>query len=298
MVKRKRPFLPDWVGRLPFPPEKKEPALIRPDMEVSTIYGNAPHQIPVHKYLSTDRLTCGDFIVPMGSFFDPPDVHPGDEFYYMLEGTGTVFNPQSGDAYQVRQGEAFLIRGQVWHQVFNFGAKDVKILGTIAPAIWSEEDMGSEIEYSNKARFYNPSSGDLRVWPEKEQLPSENGMIHISPSNSLGVICGEHDHTLMLLFVNTARMQVGRITVPGNLCSEPEVHTGDEFVYLLHGEMVVSVETAGENRRSVSKTSFEIREGDKLLIPENVTHRYLNLSAKPSSALFSIAPGRTDRNGE
>jgi len=299
MAKRKRkeakkPFLPEWVGRLPFEPDKKRPAIIRPDMEVSTIYGNPPHQIAVHKYVSTDKLTCGDFIVPPGGYFAPPDIHPGDEFYYLLEGTATIFNPQTAEVYQVKEGEGFFIPGGVWHQVFNFGDKRVKILGTIAPAIWSEKDMGSEIEYLDKPRFYKPDTTKIKPWPQKEELLSESGMIHIKPDKALGLIHGEHYHMFISLFVNIERMQVGKMAIPANLCSEPETHSGDEMVYLLQGQLSVSVKEKQGSKKSVSKQSLEIKQGDKLLIPEGVEHQYFNFSEESCVALFSIAPGETN----
>ena len=292
--KTKKPFLPDWVGRLPFEPDKKRPAIIRPDMEVSTIYGNPPHQIAVHKYVSTDKLTCGDFVVPAGGYFAPPDIHPGDEFYYLLEGAATVFNPRTGEVYQLKQGEGFLIPGGVWHQVFNFGDKRVKILGTIAPAIWSEKDRGSEIEYPDKPGFYKPGTTKIRPCPQKEQYLSESGMIHIKSGNSLHLIHGERQHMLVSLLVNTNIMQVGKMTIAANQCSEPEVHSGDEMVYLLQGEMTVSVRGIGASKKSVSKQSLEIKQGGKLLIPEGVEHQYFNFSEESSVALFSIAPGETN----
>lgn len=291
--KGKRPFIPEWVGRLPFAPDRKKPVVIRPHMEVSTIYGNIPGQIAVHKYVSTDKLTCGDFIVLSGGYFDPPDIHPGDEFYYILQGISTVFNPQTGEVYQVKEGEGFLIPGGVWHQVFNFGDINVKILGSIAPAIWSKEDRGSEIEYLDKSKFYKPGSRAVKPWPQKGDCSSESGMIHIKSDNSLDLIGGEDYHVLVSLFVNTDRMQVGKMIIPGNSCSEREVHPGDEFVYLLRGKMAVRIGKTVEGKESVSQKTLEIKQGDKLLIPEDIEHQYFSLYDKPAIALFSIAPGKT-----
>ena len=289
--RKNRPALPDWVGNLPFSPDKKRPAIIKPDMEVSTIYGNPPHQIRVQKYISTDKLTCGDFVVPVGGYFDPPDIHPGDEFYYLLEGTATVFNPKTGAAYQVKKDEGFLIPGGVWHQVFNFGEENVKILGTIAPAIWSNKERGSEIEYLEKSKFYIPDTEKIKSWPQKEPYYSESGMVHIKPDNSLHLIHGTKYHVLISLLVNTNRMQVGKITIHDNLFSEPEVHDGDEMVYALHNKLVIKINERKTGNKSVSRRSYEIEQGGKFLIPEGVEHQYFNFNKDITVALFSVAPG-------
>ena len=100
-----KPTMPAWVGNLPFPPGEKRPVVITREMEISTVYGGPPHQIRVQKYVSTDLITFGDFEVKPGDYFSPPDVHPGCELYYLLGGTATVLNPQTGRAFQVKKGE-------------------------------------------------------------------------------------------------------------------------------------------------------------------------------------------------
>lgn len=49
-------------------------------------------------YISTDKLTLGYYEFQGGGQFDPPDHHPGDECYYILEGQLTETNCFSGQA--------------------------------------------------------------------------------------------------------------------------------------------------------------------------------------------------------
>ena len=282
--------LPDWVGRLPFLPENKIPAIIRPEMEVSTIYGTGKQRIRVQKYVSTDKITCGDFQVPPGGFFDPPDVHPGDEFYYLFQGTAVVFNPQTGETHTVNEKEGFLIPGGVWHQVYNFSETNVTILGTIAPAIWSEEDSGSEIEYLEKSNFYTPGESPLPRLPRSEPLVSTSGMTSISADRQYHVLLGNESHALLSLLVNTERMQTGILTMAGNSFTTPEIHVGDELIYALEDSMVVKILEQHKNDRSVSARSLEIQKGGKCLIPGGYLHEYYNFNEQPVKALISIAP--------
>jgi len=293
MSKTTKKTMPDWVGNLPFSPDQKKPAIIKPEMEVSTIYGNPPHEIRVQKYVSTDKLTCGDFQVAVGGCFDPPDVHPGDEFYYLKKGTATVFNPKTGEVYHVKSGEGFLIPGGVWHQVYNFGDENVTILGTIAPAIWSDDDRGSEIKYLEKAKTYLPGTMPVKHWPQKNPYVSESGMLHIISDDCLHLLHGEQRHVLISLMVNTERMQVGKITLCGNSASEPETHNGDEMVYALEWPLVIKIVEKDSGSKSVSARSFEIEQGGKFLIPEGVEHQYFNFNEVAAVALFSVAPGNS-----
>jgi mannose-6-phosphate isomerase-like protein (cupin superfamily) len=144
------------MGRLPFPPESKRPVVITPDMEVTTIYGVEPHQILVQKFVSTDKITMGVFIVQPGQWFEPPGIHPADEFYYILAGTATVLEPSTGNTFQVCQGETFFIPKGTWHQVFNFEDRDVKILSTSAPVQYTADSLQSEMAPSVTPRFFLP----------------------------------------------------------------------------------------------------------------------------------------------
>jgi len=289
--KSRKRSIPSWVGNLPFPPEEKRPAVITRDMEISTVYGNPPHQIRVQKYISTDRISFGDFEVKPGDCFDPPDVHPGCEFYYLLDGVATVLNPQSGKVFQVKKGEAFLIAPNTWHQVYNFTDRNVTILGVIAPAIWSEEEMGSEIEYLEESRFYKVNLEVEEKWPSEESASSETGMMHLSPDKLLHLIHGREYHVLISLFTSNEYLHAGFITLPTKFFSEPESHDGDEVVYAFDGPLMIQVFDKEDSGKSVSHVSYEIQEGQKFLIPEGVEHQYFNFNDRTIRPFFAVAPG-------
>ena len=282
--------MPSWVGNLPFPPGEKRPAVITRDMEVSTIYGNPPHHIRVQKYVSTDKLSVGDFEVKPGDCFDPPDVHPGCEFYYLLDGVATVLNPLNGKVFQVEKGEGFLIAPNIWHQVFNFTDRNVTILGVIAPAIWSEEDMGSEIEFLEESKFYKANLKLEGEWPAAEPASSDKEMKRLRPDNLLHLIHGKDDHVLISLFASNEFLHTGFITLPTRFFSEPESHEGDEVVYALDGPLMIRVSEEGESEKSVSQVSYEVLQGQKFLIPGGVKHQYFNFNDRTTKPFFAVAP--------
>ena len=288
---KKKRYVPSWVGNLPFKAGSKEPAIITRDMEINTIYGTPPHEIRVQKYVSTDRITYGDFEVPPGSFFAPADCHPGNECYTLLEGTATVLNPETGDAFQVQEGEAFLIEAGVWHQVFNFGEKNVKILGTIAPSIWSADEMGSEIKYLGETKFFKDNFVLSKRWPPEVWSPSQQTMYPIRRDQFLALVHGKERHILVTLFVSNALLHVGTLTIPAGGASDPETHSGDEVLFVREAPLSVRILEPGSGDQSVSHTSFEILPGQKFLIPEGVLHQYFNFAPKPITCNFSVAPG-------
>lgn len=158
--KTKESSIPDWMGNHPFPPNRKKPAVIRKDKKVSPIYGLGEHLDSTPMYVSTDKLYFCEYTVPSGGYFDPPDVHTGDECYYCLEGTATLFDPVHGEVFEMMLGDVLLIPKGTWHIGFNFGDKNFRIIAFIAPSIWSEAEgddedaMGLEVEFKGKPGFY------------------------------------------------------------------------------------------------------------------------------------------------
>lgn len=143
----------------PFPPEEKKPAVITRDKVVTEIY---PPDKPytsniVWLYASTDKLSSGVFMLPPGARFAPPDVHDGDEVYYILKGTLTVLNPETGGVNKIHEGEALLIPKDTWHQGYNFTNKEVRILWVIAPRMWDPE-KGPAPPFPGEPKLYKVST--------------------------------------------------------------------------------------------------------------------------------------------
>jgi mannose-6-phosphate isomerase-like protein (cupin superfamily) len=136
--------IPSWMGNLPFPPDKKKPKVIRKEDVVNTVYGKGDKPIKVTVVADTNRLYFSDYSIKPGGWFEPPDIHAGDEVYYCLEGEATMFDPVHGDTFVLREGDGFLIPKGTWHVGYNFGDKPFRLLTIIAPKAWADLNVNFE----------------------------------------------------------------------------------------------------------------------------------------------------------
>jgi oxalate decarboxylase/phosphoglucose isomerase-like protein (cupin superfamily) len=152
---KKTSRMPEWMGSYPNPPGKKAPVIRRKADAKPLVYGRGRHLDSTPLYISTDKIGyLGEYTVPPGEYFDPPDVHPGDECYYCIAGTAHLFDPVHGDVVELNPGDALLIPKGVWHVGFNFGDKPFRLLALVAPHIWSEEDQGLDVNFKGERAFY------------------------------------------------------------------------------------------------------------------------------------------------
>jgi mannose-6-phosphate isomerase-like protein (cupin superfamily) len=145
--------MPAWIGNHPFPPDKKRPTLITRDTELSTVYGVGPHRVAPRIYVSTDKILMSDFKIPPGGHFDPPDIHAGDEPYYIAKGAVTLVNPETGQTLVVKAGEAAWIPAKAWHAAYNFGMEECIVVAMIAGQVWDPEEMGSSVQFDGVPQY-------------------------------------------------------------------------------------------------------------------------------------------------
>jgi mannose-6-phosphate isomerase-like protein (cupin superfamily) len=299
--------VPSWQGRFPFPPESKIPCKINYSNQISTIYGNAPHQNIVNKYVSSDRLTVGDFIVFSGGYFEPPGYHAGDEIYYIRHGQATVTNPETGETHLAREGDGFVISQNTWHQVFNYEKEDLIIFTAHAPTLYSKDDMGAEIIYLKKYAYLSldasaKRSGDFRqsISPEFSYRLYEfpvNGkiarekkqIVHVPQEKFFHFVCGQDSFIRRSFIVSNDYVHTSLVKMFSGGVSDYEVHQGDEVINVIEGEMNVEI-AKEEADLSVSAESFNLKPEEKVFIPENIKHRFLNLHGSPALFYSCIAP--------
>ncbi len=146
--------LPDFVGKYPLPPSEKKPVVITKARAKQYIYPDKAEGSDFNwAFASTDKTFVGIYQLSPGARFFPADVHAGDEVYYILNGTLTVVNPETGEVHEVHENEGYFIPEGGWHQAFNFTQGKVRILILIAPKIWPPEGL-PEKGYPGKARFF------------------------------------------------------------------------------------------------------------------------------------------------
>lgn len=163
MEKKGSSTIPDWMGNHPFPPGEKKPFLLTRNLELPYLFGEDPNIDFTPQYFSTDKISLGEYTVPPGGYFAPPDIHAGDECYYCLEGEAVLFGPESGDVFEMRPGDALLIPKGTWHQAFNFSDRPFRLICVIAPRGWADDDgMGTAVKYSGPYRFYKGEADERR----------------------------------------------------------------------------------------------------------------------------------------
>lgn len=148
--KKENPDTPEFMSNWPFPNDKKRASIIKKNDEKNTIYGKGGRPIINTIFAATDKIYFGEYSIKPGSWFEPPDIHAGDEVYYCLSGTATMFDPVHGETFILNPGDGFLIPKGVWHVGYNFGKENFRIIAVIAPKAWADLD----VNFKGKQLFY------------------------------------------------------------------------------------------------------------------------------------------------
>ncbi|NQT58728.1 MAG: cupin domain-containing protein [Bacteroidetes bacterium] len=146
--------LPEWAGTHPFPPDRKKPSILKSEDHVVTVYGAGREKISPKIFASTDKILMSSWVVPPGQTFQPPDIHSGDEPYYILKGRPTIVNPETGQVIQAKEGDAVLVPAKCWHCVYNFTEEDVEIIAIIEGPMWDEDDIEMVSDFKLKPIHY------------------------------------------------------------------------------------------------------------------------------------------------
>jgi mannose-6-phosphate isomerase-like protein (cupin superfamily) len=109
---------------------------------------------------------------------------------------------------------------------------------------------------------------------------------HVSREQMLRTVFGEKHPIPLTFFVSNDLVHMGEFVVPpggvGVRASEPDVHRGDEALYVQVGPICVFFPDTGE--------AFYVNEGETMYIPEGVRHQYMNYSSKLVKGIFAVAP--------
>ncbi len=294
-------------GNHPFTEKKKDkPIHIKGDLIGKFIY---PDDDLIYSdlnflYLSTDELTIVMYELGPGGNFNPPDYHPGDEVYIVLEGTLTMLNAESGEVVQVKRGESLLMPKGAIHVGYNFEKEKVRTLAILAPRV--AEDQKFPVDADGKIKVYKGKNNDsfktfdpldekirhrtlddIGEWP----IPGPNirkyphFFYHIPEEKALNAIAGVENPVLMKFFVSNDFIHVGKIIIPmggkGVRKSDMDAHAGDCCLYLEKGPLTVFI--------SDTKEVFYIKDREALYIPKNTSYQLLNYEHDVITAIFAIS---------
>ena len=296
-------------GNYPFPPDRKRPLHIKGDLIRHFIYpAERPHFSDLnYLYVSTDKLTVGTWQLGPGGTYDPPDLHAGDEVYYVLEGVLTEHNPVLGEFIQVHKGEALLLPMHGYHKGHNFEQGIMRILYVIAPKIWETQvppmdfSAGKMKQYKGKHNANLPvhpqfpqwyahgTTDDIGRWPvpgpQCRQAPIF--FYHITEEKKLLNVHGTEHPMLIKFFVSNDLLHMGEFILPaggiGSRASDPDSHRGDAVLFVEDGPVTFFLTKTLE--------AFDVQEEEAMFIPEGVSYQMINYTDHRNKVIFSIAPG-------
>ncbi|MGI9951894.1 cupin domain-containing protein [Moorellaceae bacterium AZ2] len=296
------------MGRFPFAPDKKRPIHMRWSDYLHFLYPpNNPYTSDLNYLIaSTDKLLVGIYQLSPGSSFDPIDIHPGDEAYYILEGD-LVQQSLSGQFLQAHQGEAIWLPRGVWHRGYNFTDKITSILYFIAPKAWDEHVPPAVLPSAKEQKIYKgennknlpkispvpaitrqPSTDDIGRWPADgpESRKPPYPMYRITEANQLVTIHSLENPMLVKFFVSNDLMHMGEFILPcggkGPRVSAPDCHKGDCVLFVEKGPITVNLPDTEE--------AFIVDNRESFIIPEGVRYQLMNFNGYPVKAIFAVAP--------
>lgn len=257
-------------------------------------------------FISTDKLTLGYYEFQGGGQFDPPDHHPGDECYYILEGQLTETNYYSGQACTLNPEDVLLIPHGAAHGGHNFSDHKMKAVFALAPNMVKPGDQTFPTDLEGKARVLNSEDEEkveryqaveekkyiasidrLGNWPIPDEanrvMPKYLKVNH--PSDRMDVVVGKDNPYLMRFAFSTKYINFGELIVPrgGHGCriTEPESHKGQTAIYVKSGVLCFII--------TETRETFKIYPGEVMYIPENCEYQMMNYEDSRATAVFAIS---------
>ena len=240
-------------------------------------------------YVSSGKIHQLVFSLPLGGCFRHSDSHrtlfAADELYYVLSGTLAIANPEKGEVHRLQAGEAAFFRRDTWHHGFNVGTEPLRVLEFFAPP----PSQGTSGAYSktkpNLTTLHYAQNALLGNWPmSRAEATRTNTFTVLRDADMLWRLEGQKQQALTGLLVSTDQLTAGKIFLLPGQVTEPETHGGDESLYVLEGTLTLSVAAKD------SSPWYELNPGDGFYLPQGTAHQYRNLTDKPVTVLFGVAP--------
>lgn len=292
----------------PFKPEEKRPLLIRRQDYPAKLWPpeNAETADIVYTIISTDTFTFGIFELAPGTSFDPWDIHPGDEAYYLLCGK-LVMRGENGVFQQLEVKDGAYIPQKAWHKAYNFSDEPMRVLYFIAPRAWDEnivpegmlkdtsskqfkgqnnENMPDIRAYIKNTKARTPCTDDIGAFPVNacEARMEPHIIYKVKDCDKLVNIYGNKNPMLMKLIMSNDCGHFGEFFLPpgsiGPRVSEPLKHAGDGAVYCDKGTMMINLVEL--------KDSYELLPGDTFFIPAGTTYQLVNFSPSQVHGIFAL----------
>jgi mannose-6-phosphate isomerase-like protein (cupin superfamily) len=272
-----------------------EPMLVRHFEATRVLWGDTESgQVSDLVYGRGERISGFIYLLGPGHWFGASKtwkpLYDQHRFYFVVEGTLAIHDPESGEVAVAGPGEAITWRGARYHFGYNVGADEVVVLDWFAPA---ERAPGvAEVDYAASKRELDEFRGGryelLGAWPDRRaeelrRLAEEGGPVTVAPATALHLVHGQKLPLLVSILSSSPDLTAGTFSLRGGSRSEPERHPGDEVVFALSGRLNVHLPERGD--------WFELNRLDCLYLPEGTAHEYWSYGAETTTAAFCVAPG-------
>jgi quercetin dioxygenase-like cupin family protein len=271
-----------------------EPMLVRQREAMRFLWGDEESgQVADLIYGRGERISAVSYALGPGHWFGASKVwkplYDQHRFYYVVQGSLAIHDPESGHVAVASHGMAVTWRGARYHFGYNAGHDEVVVLDWFAPP-----DRGldtPEIATMPAKRELGEIVGGryelLGAWPDCRpdvlaRTLGEGGLAAVGPDTALHFVHGSRRPMLVSILSSSSQLTAGTFSLAAGRRSEPEQHRGDEVVYALSGQLHVHLTERGD--------WFELDPLDCLYIPEGMPHEYWSYGTCPVAAVFCVAP--------
>jgi mannose-6-phosphate isomerase-like protein (cupin superfamily) len=272
-----------------------KPTLVRREDAVRFLWGDPKaHFVPDLIYGRGERVAGLIFKLAPGEYFRTSDtwrtVYDQDRYYYVVCGELTIQDPETGDVAVAKPGEVIYWRGARYHFGYNFNFEETLVLDWYAPQ--ERPSHVPEIAASQAKRKLKECVDGrydlLTKWPsaasqDRIMRQKEGRVTTLRRSDALPMIHGETTPVRMDIFASSENLTAGVLDLRPSIMSDPEIHRGDETLFVLQGTVHVYLPDSYE--------WFELHPLDCLYLPEGVRHQYANNGVELATAAFCVTPG-------
>jgi quercetin dioxygenase-like cupin family protein len=266
------------------------PAHIPLDAVTRHLWGDATSgEVADWIYVSSDKIHQLIFGMLPGAMFrhseDYRTIFGADEIYYVLSGTLILNNPETGEVHRALPGEAVFFRRDTWHHAMNGSTEPLRVLELFAPP----PSQGTSGAYARTKPYLDTPryTQDQWIghWPmSRADVVKGFSMQVLRDSDLLWRLEGQERQVLVGLLASTEHLTVGKVYLLPGQQTDVQIHGGDESLYLLEGTLHIRLP------ESQGVRWYELKPGDGFYVPQGEPHQYYNITDKPVTLIFGVAP--------
>ena len=269
----------------------REPRLLRYQDVPLVLWGDTTSgQVCDWFYATSDKIHFIMFSLRPGAYWRKSDavkpVWDPDVAFYVLQGSLTLHNPETGEVYVADQGETLHFREKTWHFGYNFTTRETLMLEAADPIPADLSNAALARMWQSMPPLQEVRNGQYELiggWPWNcEERTRKQTIRLIRPSECLHLLQGDATPVCVSLYVATDKLTMGRLTLLPGVSSVIETHPGDEVAVVTEGRVNMLLPD--------TKAWFEMHVRDGFFTPEGVRHQYYNMSDQPATLVFGVAP--------